>query len=207
MSADNINEALKYLKRRSAELKELLGEFGVSIDEKENAVYFDTDKKSLKDLKVAAIADAFTRGNFESECNYFSLTCSDWKNEIDSFNPDLLFIESAWNCKNNSWYKKIANGSKELYELSEYCRSKKIPIVFWNKEDPVFTDVFMSAASCADYVFTTDIDCVAKYKKSLNSDNVYLLHFSAQPRVHNPLEMHVRKDKFCFAGAYYHKYK
>lgn len=207
MSADNINEALKYLKRRSAELKELLGEFGVSLDEKEDSVYFNTDKKSLKDLKVAAIADAFTRGNFESECNFFSLTCSDWKNEIDSFNPDLLFIESAWNGKNNSWYKKIANGSKELYELSEYCRSKRIPIVFWNKEDPVFTDVFMSAASCADYVFTTDIDCVAKYKKSLNSDNVYLLHFSAQPRVHNPLEMHVRKDKFCFAGAYYHKYK
>ncbi len=207
MSANNIDEALKYLKRRSSELKELLCGFGVKLDEKENAVYFNTDKENLKDLKVAAIADAFTVGNFESECNFFSLTCGGWKNEIDSFNPDLLFIESAWSGKNNTWYKKIANGSKELYELSEYCRSKKIPIVFWNKEDPVFTDVFMSAASCADYVFTTDTDCVAKYKKSLNSDNVYLLHFSAQPRVHNPIEMHERKDKFCFAGAYYHKYK
>lgn len=64
----------------------------------------------------------------------------------------------------------------------------------------------MPAARCADFVFTTDIDCIKKYKNALGHDNVFFLHFAAQPKVHNPIEKYERKDKFCFAGAYYHKY-
>lgn len=64
----------------------------------------------------------------------------------------------------------------------------------------------MPAARCADFVFTTDIDCIKKYKNALGHDRVFFLHFAAQPQVHNPIEKHERKDKFCFAGAYYHKY-
>ena len=208
MAVSNIDDAVKYIRQRKAQLEELLREFGVSVDHDEKqVVLFSTECNRLKDLKVAAVMDAFTLGNFKYECNLFQLTCGGWREEIDEFCPDLLFIESAWNGKDNSWYKKIANGSKELYEMSEYCRSKGIPIVFWNKEDPVFTDVFMSAAACADYVFTTDIDCIEKYKKNLQNDKVFLLHFGAQPVIHNPIEMHDRKDKFCFAGAYYHRYK
>lgn len=208
MAVNNIDDAVKYLRQRKTQLENLLAEFGVSVnhDEKQ-VVLFDTKCEKLKELKVAAVMDAFTLGNFKYECNLFQLTCANWKEEIDEFRPDLLFIESAWNGKDNTWYKKIANGSKDLYDMSEYCRAKGIPIVFWNKEDPVFTDVFMSAAACADYVFTTDIDCIEKYKKNLQNDKVFLLHFGAQPVIHNPVEMHERKDKFCFAGAYYHRYK
>lgn len=79
-------------------------------------------------------------------------------------------------------------------------------MVFWNKEDPIYTDTFMPAAKCADFVFTTDIDCIRKYKERLKHDRVYLLHFAAQPQKHNPVEKFTRKDKFCFAGAYYHRY-
>ena len=64
----------------------------------------------------------------------------------------------------------------------------------------------MPAARCADFVFTTDIDCIKKYKNALGHDRVFFLHFAAQPQIHNPIEKHERKDKFCFAGAYYHKY-
>lgn len=208
MNLKNVDELLKNLRDRKERLETILTENGVDFSDNDGeTAVFTTACTRLKKLKVAAIMDAFTLGNFKSECTLFEVTADDWKAQLEEFQPDMFFIESAWNGKNNSWYKKIANGSKELYDLSAYCRSKGIPVVFWNKEDPVYTDVFMSAASCADYVFTTDFDCIERYKRTLQHNNVYLLHFSAQPLVHNPVEIHERKDKFCFAGAYYHRYK
>ena len=102
---------------------------------------------------------------------------------------------------------KVDRYSQELYDLTHYLREKGVPIIFWNKEDPVYTDIFMLAAGYADVVFTTDIDCIPRYKAELGHDRVYHLHFAAQPQLHNPIEKYDRKDKFCFAGAYYHKYK
>lgn len=175
---------------------------------KSNAMAFGSlHARSLKELRVAAIMDRFTLECFEPECDLVELTPDNWRQEVDAFNPELLFVESAWEGKNGSWYRKIAHCSDELYELTEYCHKRKIPVVFWNKEDPVYTDTFIPAARCADAVFTTDIDCIEKYKTELGHDRVYHLHFAAQPRVHNPIEKYKRKDKFCFAGAYYHRYQ
>ncbi len=206
MNTKLIDDLMKNLRNSQSVLDKILIQHGISVNDDETAA-FKTECTSLKNLRVAIIADAFTLGNFESECCLFQLTSENWQSEIDDFCPDMLFIESAWEGKNKSWYKKIANGSKDLYDLSEYCRKKSIPVIFWNKEDPVYTDTFMSAAACADFVFTTDFDCIERYKRTLEHNNVYLLHFSAQPLVHNPLEIHERKDKFCFAGAYYHRYR
>lgn len=209
MNTRKIDELNIELKEETKKLEKTLEDFGRNTDlgrEKE-IEFFKTDCKSLKDLKVAAIMDTFTLGNFKPECRLFEIEADKWKAQMDEFSPDMLFVESAWNGKNNSWYKKIANGSKDLLDVTDYCHERNIPVVFWNKEDPVWTDAFMSAASTADFVFTTDFDVIERYKRTLQHNNVYLLHFSAQPRIHNPLEIHDRKDKFCFAGAYYHRYR
>lgn len=167
---------------------------------------FRINVQSLRDLRVACIMDPFTLQSYSPECRLFELTPEHWQEEIESFKPHLLFVESAWQGKDNLWYRKIAHGSKEYYALTSYCHSKKIPVVFWNKEDPVYTDVFMITAQMADFVFTTDIDCIARYKSELGHGRVYHLHFAAQPQIHNPLEKFDRKNRFCFAGAYYHRY-
>lgn len=205
MNSRKIDKILAELRTRKKVLDEILARYSVGTAEESAA--FETECTSLKKLKVAAIMDAFTLGNFKPECDLLEVTADNWKAQLEEFKPDLFFLESAWNGKDNTWYRKIANGSKEIYDLTDYCHENDIPVIFWNKEDPVYTDTFMAAASCADYVFTTDFDCIEKYKRTLQHNNVYLLHFSAQPIVHNPLEMHDRKDKFCFAGAYYHRYK
>lgn len=162
--------------------------------------------QELKDLKMAVVMDRFTLDSFSPECNLLELTPDNWLEEINSFVPDLVFIESAWQGKDGLWYRKIANFSKEYFEMTSYCHLKNIPIVFWNKEDPVYTDTFMTAARMANFIFTTDIDCIQKYKTELGHDFVYHLHFAAQPQIHNPIEKFKRQDKFCFAGAYYHRY-
>ena len=168
---------------------------------------FTTDKGSLAEMRIACIMDEFTYLSYEPECKLMPLSIESWQQEIDSFVPDMLFIESAWHGKDGGWYRKIAHGSEELYALVRHCKGKNIPVVYWGKEDPVYTNVFMPAASVADVVFTTDLDSVPIYKKETGNDLVYHLHFAAQPKIHNPIEKFTRKDAFCFAGAYYHRYE
>ena len=207
----SIDKWMNALRERKAEILKFLSENGYAKDyinkTKAVAPFFRLNRTSLSELRVACIMDRFSRDSYASECELCELTPDGWKEEIDSFKPDLVFIESAWEGKDRLWYRKISHCSKEYFEMTKYCQEKNIPIVFWNKEDPVYTDTFMAAARMADFVFTTDIDCIQLYKAQLGHDNVYHLHFAAQPKIHNPIEKYDRKDKFCFAGAYYHRYQ
>jgi glycosyltransferase involved in cell wall biosynthesis/polysaccharide pyruvyl transferase WcaK-like protein/spore maturation protein CgeB len=162
--------------------------------------------ESIKRLKVACIMDEFTYSSYRPECNLLRLTPQHWQHELESFAPDLLFVESAWKGKDALWARKIAANDKELAGIVEWCRSRQVPTVFWNKEDPVHFALFLNTAKLFDYVFTTDIDCIKSYKGALGHDRVYLLPFACQPQSTNPLEIYDRKDAFCFAGSYYDKY-
>lgn len=163
--------------------------------------------KSKNKLKVAAIMDEFTYYCYAPECDLMQVTPDNFKHEIDSFQPDMLFIESVWRGKDNLWRFKLHDNMEALTALTKYCHKKNVPIVFWSKEDPVHFGVFIRAASLADFVFTTDADCIELYKSHLGHDRVYYLPFAAQPRLHNPIEECERKDKFCFAGSFYVKYQ
>lgn len=162
---------------------------------------------SLKEIKVAGIMDPFTMEGFQPECRLMELTTNGWSKEIEEWKPDLLFLESAWLGKDGLWSRKISNMSSEVYQLMQYCRSRDIPIVFWNKEDPVYTSTFLPIAKLADFVFTTDVDCISVYQKELKHNRIYHLHFAAQPAIYHPVGVHKRKDRCCFAGAYYQKYE
>jgi len=160
----------------------------------------------LSQLRVAAIMDEFTFHAYDPECRLLQLTPDNWQAEIASFEPDLLFVESAWRGVRDLWDKKISHAAPELVEMVAWCRERGIPTVFWNKEDPVHFQTFTGTAKLFDHVFTTDIDCVSRYKTVLGSEHVHLLLFACQPRLHNPLETYERKHAFCFAGAYYTRY-
>lgn len=159
-----------------------------------------------KEVKIAAIMDEFTSFCFDPEADFLHLTPDNWKTEIDTFQPDLLFIESAWKGKDDLWKLKVSQCSEDLQDLIERCKQKGIKTVFWSKEDPVHFGTFLDVAKKVDVVFTTDVDCIQKYKKSVNHDDVFLLPFAAQPKLHNPIELYERKNKFNFAGSYYLKY-
>lgn len=161
----------------------------------------------IKKLKVAAIMDEFTYNCYAPECEIMQVTPDDFKDEIDGFNPDILFIESVWRGKDNLWRFKLHDNTEAICALTAYCRKKHIPVIFWSKEDPVHFGVFIRTAALADYVFTTDADCIELYKAHLGHDRVYYLPFAAQPAIHNPIEEYDRKDRFCFAGSFYVKYK
>lgn len=157
-------------------------------------------------VKVAGIMDEFTYHSYAPECQILALEPENLTQQLEGFSPDFIFIESAWQGKESLWKTKVSNFSDEVRTLIYWCRANKVPCILWNKEDPVHFGTFLSLAKAVDYVFTTDVDCIGKYKKEVGHERVYLLPFAAQPKTHNPIEKYDRQDKFCFAGSYYLRY-
>ena len=130
------------------------------------------NRNYLNELKIAVIMDEFTYNCYAPECELMQVTPEHFREEIDAFCPDMLFIESVWRGKDNLWRFKLHDNMESLCALTAYCREKHIPIIFWSKEDPVHFGVFIRAAALADYVFTTDADCIELYKAHLGHDRV-----------------------------------
>lgn len=162
--------------------------------------------RDLAATRMAVIMDEFTYASYKDCCTVRQLSVKGWREQLESFQPDLLFIESAWRGLNEEWKGKVNHCCDELEGIIQWCRQHRIPTVFWNKEDPVHFEGFLATAKRFDYVFTTDIECISRYKAGLGHDRVYLLPFAFQPATHNPVEKYVRQDAFCFAGAYYARY-
>ncbi|AWM61388.1 glycosyl transferase family 1 [Stutzerimonas stutzeri] len=162
--------------------------------------------KPIAQVRMACIMDDFTFGSYQPECQLSQLTPANWKAELEAFRPEVLFIESAWRGKDELWGSKVGHCSQELQGIVAWCRERHVPTVFWNKEDPVHFETFLTTAQLFDFVFTTDMDCIHRYKAALGHEHVYFLPFACQPAMHNPIEKYVRKDAFCFAGAYYVRY-
>ncbi len=209
--ANNIRFAIRVLGSGKLDIKniKIYRKTNVNLMKDEELKKINLNEKKYKeDLNVAVICDEFTMNCFKYEFKTIKITPDSWKLDLINNKPDFLFVESAWNGNNGAWYKKIASRDKNsllaLKELTSWCKDNNIPTVFWNKEDPVHFDVFKLASKNFDYIFTTDENCIEKYKKILNHDNVYSLPFAAQPKIHNPIKIsNERINKACFAGTYY----
>ena len=156
---------------------------------------------------VAAILDTFTEYAFQYEANLLLVSPQHWRAQMEKTRPAFLFVESAWRGNNGGWRKRIVRyedvEDNPLRDLLQYCRSEGIPTAFWNKEDPPHFHNFLGAAREFDLVFTSDADCVPRYREALGHDRVYALPFAAQPRVHNPSrERGWPSYPVCFAGSW-----
>lgn len=159
-------------------------------------------------VKVAVIADEFTAKAFSYEWETEEPTPENWRSIIDNFEPDFLFVESAWEANGASWRYHLVGVTAPraaIVELVAYCKEKHIPTVFWNKEDPPHFEDFLPTASLFDYVYTTDGDLIDEYKARLGHDRVAVLPFAAQPKIHNPARVDKlsRNKDIVFGGMYF----
>lgn len=157
-------------------------------------------------FRLLAILDEFTEVGLAGECDLLLAAPYASSEELDAFGPEMLFVESAWRGNGGQWRNLLRPMSDPLMALLEYCRSRGVPTVFWNKEDPVHFDHFLNTARHFDFILTTDADCVPAYRERTGRDEIGVLPFACQPRIHNPIETHERRDAFFFAGSYYEKY-
>ncbi|MGP9728603.1 glycosyltransferase family protein [Glutamicibacter sp. AOP3-A1-12] len=161
-------------------------------------------------VKVASILDKFSESAFSYEWENVALTKSNWREQLTGC--DLLFVESAWSGNNNEWRYCLTGASAprpEVIELVNYAKEESIPTIFWNKEDPPHFADFLRTAALFDVVLTTDDSCVDRYKEQLKHDNVGVLPFAAQPKIHNPIRPGniFRNKQVSFGGMYFaHKY-
>lgn len=194
-------------KKQKAILAEFTNSENVEINRIENIKEkFNRVLGKKGKLKVAAVMDEFTFHCFAPECELYQLSTCDISAQLNEFAPDFIFLESAWQGKDGEWFKKVRYFSDELIQIIHWARKNSIPVIFWNKEDPVHFGAFLFVAKLADYVFTTDVRCIERYRQEVQHNRVALLPFAAQPKLHNPIEEFVRLNKSCFAGSYYKNY-
>lgn len=160
------------------------------------------------DLKVATILDDFSWLCLQYECSLLKVTPDRWREQLTAEQPSFLFVESAWSGNDGAWQHMISNSSRApkqpLVDLVDWCKSKGIPTAFWNKEDPTDLEHFLNAARLFDFVFTTDANCLPRYREELGHDRVYALPFAAQPMIHNPGPIPgAWQHEVAFAGAWY----
>jgi spore maturation protein CgeB len=163
-------------------------------------------------LRVAVIADDFSRLAFRYEWQQVEVQPSSWREVLEAEPVELLFVESAWSGNGGGWRYHLTGPSAPrpaLVELVAWCRERGVPTVFWNKEDPAHFEDFLDAARLFDHVLTTDADRLDAYRSELGHDRVGVLPFAAQDAVHNPVRSGQGRQErdIAFAGMYFaHRY-
>ncbi|TCM68374.1 glycosyl transferase family 1 [Acinetobacter calcoaceticus] len=123
---------------------------------------------------------------------------------------DFLLVESAWLGQQNKWRHRVASypdhqerNNHKLAKLVQWAKDKKIPTIFWNKEDPFHFEQFIDSAKLFDYIFTTDASIVERYQQLCPDAQVAALSFPFQPKIHfpSPLE-HIVDHSSIFIGSY-----
>lgn len=166
-------------------------------------------KRPIKEIKVACILDEFSTECFSDTVTLIPITPDNWERMLSRNRPDFLLVESAWRGNSGTWEYQIGKYSNnennlKLKKLIYWCKLKRIPTVFWNKEDPIHFEKFIDAASLFDYIFTTDANIINKYKERVGHNRVFPMQFAANPIAHNPILYDKSKiEKISFAGSYY----
>jgi spore maturation protein CgeB len=170
---------------------------------------FDHQVTNEDNTSLATVFDSFTENCFADEFNIIRFTPRNWEKVLNNTPVEGLFIESAWKGFGGAWRNKIVHLSSynqnEIIKIIKWFKQRKLPTVFWNKEDPVHFSEFSSLAQMFDIIFTTDADCIPQYRSAAGHSNIYALPFAAQPSIHNPVREGPRDGMVCFAGTYYNK--
>lgn len=142
----------------------------------------------------------------------FAISRQKFEQQIATTTSDFAFFESAWKANKSQWLYAFNSpnlqhaNAQDLLKSIGLLRAKKMPVVFWNKEDPMHYEMFKPIAKEADYVFTTDSLKVDQYKKDLGHDQVWALPFAAPIKITNPVgRFKLKTESVCFAGTYYAK--
>ncbi|ARF08663.1 glycosyltransferases group 1 [Catovirus CTV1] len=155
-------------------------------------------KNKVNNIIIGIVADIFTFENIDSIFNCIYIKPD---HDLINTNFDIFFCESAWAGIDEQWRDQIFESPKKILRILEHCKKKKIPTVFYAKEDPIFFDGFKNSAILFDMVITTSLECVTKYRE-LGCKNVMSTTFLINPIIHNPIKT-VSINKIAFPGSYY----
>ena len=165
-----------------------------------------------KFTKALTLLDPISELCWQDAFPGFAISREKFVNQIENTTSDFAFFESAWRANKSQWLYAFNSpnlqhkNAQDLLKVIGLLRNKKIPVVFWNKEDPMHYEMFKPIAKEADFVFTTDSLKVDQYKKDLGHNFVWALPFAAPVKITNPINrFNLETETVCFAGTYYAK--
>lgn len=165
-------------------------------------------------LKVGIITDEFMYNYYKDAAGFIIINHDHYKEIIDNVEPDIVMYVSCWRgmC-NNDWYGDILHG--DVPDVIKYANNKEITTIFQTIEDPTNYDRYLPIANECDYIFTSDTDCIERYKKDTGNTNVFLLEYGVNPIFHNPIGINKKYEvtdqydylSVFFAGSWMDRYK
>lgn len=166
--------------------------------------------KKAKNIRFISVLDEISETSWSEEFKLFRLVKKNFIEQIEVSTANGLFIESCWKGNQGEWeYAFTSPGLKHqnaqnLLKSLDTAKEKRLPILFWNKEDPMHYEKFLPIAKKCDIIFTTDSNKLDSYKEDLGHNNVYCLPFAANPYICNPMNRsRYEEESICFAGSYY----
>jgi spore maturation protein CgeB len=158
-------------------------------------------------LKVACILDKFSHDSLSYEVDLHPVPKENWRSFLEDGKFDFFLAESIWKGHDEQWIWAMSspdspNGIR-LQSMLEYCSEIGLKKVFWNKEDPVNYEKFISTAKRFDVIFTSDNRSIAQYKQDCGHEEIYQMAFACQPVIHNPVRNKLPTYQTCFAGSWY----
>ena len=167
-------------------------------------------KKAPTDFKAISIMDEISEECWKHEFNSFRIDRKNYKKQVGHSTATFAFLESCWKGNGGAWeYAFTSPGLKHanaqaLLDLIPRLKKRKMPTVFWNKEDPMHYDRYLPIAKQADIIFTTDSNKVPDYQRDVPEADVYAVPFAAQQKICNPSDrFRTEAESVCFAGSYY----
>lgn len=168
----------------------------------------ERDLKKLN-IKIAVISDELTYMCISKECQTLYVTPWSFHFVFKFWKPDILFVETTWRGRWNSWRYKMASYSdhpkrnnQDLARVVAAARGANIPMVFWNREDGVHFDRFIDSAKLFDRVLTVDERMLPRYREALGPDaKVGVMMFAASAKLHMPRTVDVLR-RASFVGSY-----
>jgi spore maturation protein CgeB len=170
---------------------------------------FNITAKPYRALKVALVSDDLTRTCLSFECKTMSITPWNYLAVFQFWKPDILFVETTWRGRWNSWRYKMARyphyperTNQDLARVVAAARAAKIPTVFWNREDGIHFDRFIDSAKLFDHVLSVDKRTLPRYREALGPDaKIDVMMFAASERLHKPRTGDVLR-RASFVGSY-----
>ena len=205
------------LKGFSSSTGKELSQFHNEPNKKLKSTEIKVAKKDPSQLKNTfsqglTLLDPISQECWEEAFRGYGIVKNSYSKQLDNTKSDFAFFESAWKANKGQWIYAFNSpnlqhdNAQKLLDVIARLRSKNIPIIFWNKEDPMHYEMFKPIAKEADFIFTTDSETVDKYKKDLSNNNVWSLPFAAPVKKTNPTgRFEVESESICFAGTYYAK--
>ena len=192
--------------------------FGMRARKSDRLLFGSPSQKGSTDKRprVAFICDEMTWQDFCPFSDCVFLHPKVWKKQLEQFQPDVFFCESAWSgieAYANVWRGRIYRDRRVsfenrdvLMEILAYCRKKGIKTVFWNKEDPVYFDHpiydFADTALRFDHIFTTAGECIDGYRAG-GHNSVTLLPFGVNTQMFYPAKNTGENNRVMFAGSWF----